>query len=376
MSWSKQLPEGALPQLAARPELIGELETFADFLEHERDVSPHTLRAYLTDLFEFFLFLARRALTPVDVEARDLRDYFVERTGASFRAERVGPAALTGQSKNRKLGARSQARKLASLRRYYAFLERRERISANPAREIPAPRFFRGLPGVIPNDDLGLLFDEALSGERTAPNAMQNAAQNSQRSKRRESAGPGDAFTRARDAALCEMLYSSGMRISELLSLRAASVENLPEQLKITGKGRKDRIVFLGESARSALAVYLPLRASVTASTRRTSGRVSGRAAEALFLNRRGGALTDRGARFVLRNLARSVGLRKKLSPHKFRHSFATDLLNAGADIRAVQELLGHASLSTTQIYTRVSREKLRDVHRQCHPHGRSAPAT
>lgn len=365
MAWSNLLPEGALPQLKTRPELIGELETFADFLEHERDVSPHTLRAYLTDLFEFFLFLARRALAPVDVEPRDLRDYFVERTGASFRAERVGPAALTGQSKNRKLGARSQARKLASLRRYYAFLERRERISANPAREIPAPRFFRGLPGVIPTDDLGRLFDEAAS----AADSPRVAAQHAERADAPGDSS-GDAFTRARDAALCEMLYSSGMRISELLSLSADSVANLPEQIKITGKGRKDRIVFLGEAAREALAAYLPLRASAT------PAGAPGRSSDALFLNRRGGALTDRGARFILRNLARSIGLRKKLSPHKFRHSFATDLLNAGADIRAVQELLGHASLSTTQIYTRVSREKLRDVHRQCHPHGRSAPAT
>lgn len=360
MSSASQLPEGALAQLKPRPELIGELEGFADFLEHERDVSPHTLRAYLTDLFEFFLFLQRRALAPDAVTPRDLRDYFVERTGASFRAERVGPAALTGQSKNRKLGARSQARKLASLRRYYAFLERRERIDANPAREIPSPRFFRGLPGVIPTDDLGRLFDEAASGAL-------DSSQKSRAAGRSDAPGDsaGDAFIRARDAALCEMLYSSGMRISELLSLSAGSVENLPEQLKITGKGRKDRIVFLGESARQALAAYLPLRAA--------TGKG---AADALFLNRRGGALTDRGARFILRNLARSIGLRKKLSPHKFRHSFATDLLNAGADIRAVQELLGHASLSTTQIYTRVSREKLRDVHRQCHPHGRSAPAT
>ncbi len=365
MSWSSLLPDGALPQLAARPELIGELETFADFLEHERDVSPHTLRAYLTDLFEFFLFLARRALAPVDVEPRDLRDYFVERTGASFRAERVGPAALTGQSKNRKLGARSQARKLASLRRYYAFLERRERISANPAREIPAPRFFRGLPGVIPTDDLGRLFDEAAADGGQTRASTEIPAESGGR-------GGGDAFTRARDAALCELLYSSGMRISELLSLRASSVEHLPEQLKITGKGRKDRIVFLGASARSALAAYLPLRAAAAGVPRGAQTPDAG----ALFLNRRGGALTDRGARFILRNLARTIGLRKKLSPHKFRHSFATDLLNAGADIRAVQELLGHASLSTTQIYTRVSREKLRDVHRQCHPHGRATPAT
>lgn len=372
---ARALPAGALDSLGDRRDLLRQLLEYHDFLVYQKDLSAHSVRAYVKDVWEFLTHLAREGLTLEGLAPANLRAYFTERTGASFRADRRDPQALSGRSRQRKLGARSQARKLSALRGFFANLERRGVCAENPARELRAPKFFKPLPGVFYPEDLArLLPDAEASPAQSAQPARPARTKSAARSVAQEagaaapqSAGMSGENFAARDRALCEALYSSGMRISELLALTVDDLTGgprgtIPEQLKILGKGRKERIVFLGPEAREALEHYLAQRPDFQPQTQR------------LFVNHHGRALGDRGARYILREMQRRLGIHRRVSPHKMRHSFATDLLNSGAEIRAVQELLGHSSLSTTQIYTHVSRERLRDTYRDCHPHGRVAP--
>jgi len=302
------------------------LDKFTTFLRYERNFSEHTVRAYTTDVRELLIFVHERSLSLSSLNLSDLRAFFRERAGISANGKSLqGP---------RKISSRSQGRKLASLRSFFHFLVRASLMPENPAVSLPTPRFFKSLPPVLQP----LEMERVLLSEESPPGSLAEALQ-------------------LRDRAIMEMLYSSGMRISELLSLK--TVTGAPGELKVTGKGGKDRIVFLGQSARTALDNYLRVRS-----------RFKPRS-DALFLNRSGGALGDRGVRYRFLDYGRRKGLPRRLTPHKFRHSFATDLLTEGADIRAVQEMLGHASLSTTQIYTAVSRERLQNVYRNCHPHGK-----
>lgn len=358
----------ALTNLAARSDLAEAFTTYHDVLRFEKDASPHSLRAYLVDVLEFLSFLRREELSLAGIRPVELRAYFAERTGARFQMGAANPAAMSGTARGRKLSARSQARKLSALRGFYAALERRCVLAENPLRDLRAPKFLRPLPTVLYPDDLAKLLPDAPQASATPrPKSEQKPARKAGAARpgtsTDDSNSPRALALRLRDRALCEVLYSSGMRISEVLSLGMGDVQRsgrVPEQLKIRGKGGKDRIVFLGPEARTAIADYLEKRLALRPKS------------EALFLNHQGRELSDRGARHILKQLQRRVGVTRKLSPHKLRHSFATDLLNSGADIRAVQELLGHSSLSTTQIYTHVSRERLRDTYRQCHPHGRA----
>lgn len=314
------------------------LESFYDFLLAEKGASSHTLRAYIRDVYEFLYFLDREEIDPLQVTSRELRSYFTARTGVRITKSKADQRSVTGRGgTGRSISPRSQARKLASIRGFYRLLIRRELIEENPASEIPTPKFFKSLPGIIVPDEM-----EQILGQREIP----------------DSGNPRILWLR--DRAIYESLYSSGMRIAELLSLKTNSIRfNDAGGVKITGKGGKDRIVFLGPSAKKAIFEYLDHRDQLKPKT------------DALFINHRGDPLNDRGVRYRMEALKHELELKRRVSPHKFRHSFATDLLNGGADIRAVQEMLGHASLSTTQIYTSVSKERLRDIHRLCHPHGK-----
>ena len=310
------------------------LSRFHDYLHVERNYSPHTIRAYLADVREFLQHLAREEIPVGQAGTADLRRFFADRVGVRFRARGPDPRAVTGITRNRKLSGRSQARKLSAVRTFFALLRRREWIRENPAGSLPAPRFFRPLPPRLPVGQL----EEVLEG----------AARN-------------ELPAGKRDLAVYEMLYSSGVRIAELLNLTLSDAMGDPTRVKVLGKGGKERIVFLGPQAQAALGEYLSVRARFRPETER------------LFCNARGGPLTARGVRYRMRQLERSLGLTRRLHPHKFRHTFATDLLNAGADIRAVQELLGHSRPTTTQIYTQVTKERLREIYRQSHPHARNA---
>lgn len=319
------------------PDFSRILEKFCDHLYGERNVSDHTIRAYRGDIEEYLFFLQRENLDPLEMDVRKLRSYFSWRTGAKLSSSLSQNTAQTGKRAKENLGARSQARKVSALRTFYRYLNRQEQIEKNPVQNIPSPRFYRHLPGVIPGEDLNRIFQYDLSGFKGKKRAL---------------------FLR--DRAIYEILYSSGMRISELLSL-TTGIDIRSDQWTVTGKGRKDRVVFIGSRAREALIRYLEVRRELAPKS------------DHLFVNHRGGALDSRGVRHRMEHWRRLAGLQKRLTPHRFRHSFATDLLNGGADIRAVQEMLGHASLSTTQVYTSVTKERLRDIHRTCHPHGRSS---
>jgi integrase/recombinase XerC len=284
------------------------VEQFIRYLSVERAASPHTLRSYRTDLADCAAFLAGRRLgTLVAADARALRAYL---------------AALH----ERGLARTSIARRLAALRSFFRFLVRRGRASGNPAREVATPKLPKTLPGYLPIDE-----SEALLRVVPAP-----------------------AAGSARDRAILELLYATGIRVAELagLDVEDVSLRDWREgAVRVLGKGRKERIVPVGRKAVEALQGYLGSRGSGP-----------------LFLNERGGRLTVRSVHRIVRARARAAGLHRRVSPHTLRHTFATHLLDAGADLRLIQELLGHARLGTTQKYTHVSTDRLMKVYDRAHP--------
>ena len=346
------LPANATPGNLPEPSRK-HLEFYFDYLYAERNFSPHTLRAYLGDLYEFLVYLQSVDITVEAADTRCLRAFFTSRTGADFQSRSPDQRSMTGidNNKNRKLTARSQARKLSSLRSFYRLLHYRDLIKENPARDLPTPRMFKPLPGALRPRDMDRVLETHAPTQKPA---------NSSPGK---TPGEKSRCLEIRDRAIYETLYSSGMRIAELLSLRLRDLEQNLEKVKILGKGSRERYVFLGQDARQALQDYLSVRSRLIPKGSKST------LTDHVFLNARGGPLGARGVRFRMEELKQKLGLNRNLSPHKLRHTFATDLLNAGADIRAVQELLGHSRLSTTQIYTGVTKERLRDIHRLCHPH-------
>ncbi len=283
------------------------VERFLRYLEIEKNYSPHTLLNYRIDLRDFGAFCAGQ--DPGAVGYLEIRKYL----------------ALL---KERKLTARSVARRLSCLRSFFNFLCREGLVKHNPVSGVSTPRLDRHLPEFLTEEEVTRLFDSSPGAEKT------------------ESA-------RLRDRAILEVFYSTGMRISELAGMKLAAVDFIGGVVKVLGKGRKERIVPIGEPALRALNAYLEKRDS-----RR----------DEVFLNSRGGPITARGVRMVVDRYFRLAGMRRGVSPHTLRHSFATHLLNRGADLRSVQELLGHANLSTTQIYTHLTTERLKAVYDKAHP--------
>jgi integrase/recombinase XerC len=281
---------------------------FLRHLEVERGASPHTLRSYRVDLDDFAGFLARTApgtaLTAVD--ARGVRAWV-----ADLHARRLAPASI--------------GRRIAAVRSWFTFLVRRGVVAANPARDVRSPRVPKLLPNFLPVDEAKALVDG--DGVRTTDPA--------------------------RDRAILELLYASGLRVSELSGLDLDDVEPSERLLRVRGKGGKERVVPYGGAAARALSTYL-----------RARGHTEG----ALFRNPRGGRLTVRSIRSIVRRSARAAGLTRRVTPHTLRHSFATHLLDGGADLRMIQELLGHSRLSTTQRYTHVTPDRLAAVYDQAHP--------
>jgi integrase/recombinase XerC len=284
------------------------VEQFLRSLAVERGASPHTLRSYRTDLTDCAAFLAAGRLgTLVGADARTLRAYL---------------AALH----ERGLARTSIARRLAALRSFFRFLMRRGRASANPAREVTTPKLPRKLPAYLPIDE-----SEALLRVAAPP-----------------------AAGGARDRAILELFYATGIRVAELAGLDVEDLDLREGAVRVLGKGRKERIVPVGRKAVEALRAYL--------------GREGERERGPVFLNGRGGRLTVRSVHRIVRARARAAGLHRRVSPHTLRHTFATHLLDAGADLRLIQELLGHARLGTTQKYTHVSTDRLMKVYDRAHP--------
>jgi integrase/recombinase XerC len=306
---------GAMTKPGADPaaRLLGEIDRFLHHLAATRGASPHTLRAYGTDLVELAGELAELGVRePGAVSPRHLRRWLA-------RLDERGLSPATMQ------------RKLSSMRAWFRFLEREGRVARHPAAGLRQRRSPRRLPGALELAEVEALL--AAAGDDTADGR--------------------------RDRALLELMYSAGTRAAETVGLDRGDLDLRGGVARVRGKGRKERLAAVGRYAVEALAAYLADAARP---------KPAARDPHALFLNPRGGRLTTRSLGRIVARRARLAGLTRHVTPHTLRHSFATHLLDRGADLRAVQELLGHAHLVTTQIYTHVSIERLRQVYERAHP--------
>jgi integrase/recombinase XerD len=291
------------------------LDEFCDALWLEDGLSRNTLDGYRRDLSHFQHWLAkRRQIALLDAEHADLLAYLAHRVAGRVKAT-------------------TTSRQLSSLKRFYRHALRQEKIKSDPSLNINAPRLPRSLPKSLTEEDV-----EKLLG---APNA-------------------GEALG-LRDRAMFETLYASGLRVSELVTLKVSQVSHDMGVVRIVGKGNKERLVPLGEEALSWIKRYL----------KESRPRILGqRASDAMFVTSRGAAMTRQSFWHLIKRHAAHAALNKQISPHTLRHAFATHLLNHGADLRVVQLLLGHSDISTTQIYTHVARERLKQLHAKHHPRG------
>jgi integrase/recombinase XerD len=291
------------------------LQQFLDHLKVERELAPATVVAYGTDLGAFCRFLAERGVVAMDaVRSLDALDYLVRLTDGG-------------------LSARSQARALVAMRQWFRFLKA-ERISDHdPTADIDIPRFGRKLPSFLTVEEVDRLL---AAPDKRAPRGL-------------------------RDAAMLETLYASGLRVSELVRLRLRDLNFDAGYLIASGKGRKERLVPLGEVAIAGVRTYIE-----TARAHFLLGRST--TSDTLFLSNRGRGMTRQGFWKLLGQYAVAAGIRKNISPHKLRHSFATHLVERGADLRAVQAMLGHADIGTTEMYLHLGRAHLRTVYDKFHP--------
>jgi integrase/recombinase XerD len=288
---------------------------FLAYLEFERGLSRNTLEAYRTDLLQFGRFLAERDVDAAEASAADVSDFLTHLATGNGKA--ASPATIH--------------RKAACLRSFYRHLRREGIRDSDPTATLTAPRRGRKLPQVLTRGEVERLLSQPKGG---APSAL-------------------------RDRALLELMYACGLRASEAIGLDVADVDLDDGVLRARGKGSKERVVPIGQSALAAVRVYLQ------------SGRpelVKTRPETRLFVNFRGGQLTRQGLYKIVRRHAQSAGLADKMSPHTLRHTFATHLLAGGCDLRSVQEMLGHADVATTQLYTHLSSERLKDVYFRAHP--------
>jgi integrase/recombinase XerC len=317
----------------------------ADYLTHlekERDVSPHTLRAYARDLQEFVAFLERYyggdVSTPRTSELGPRATHVGPRSWSWEGIDRLAMRGFLAHLSRRGLGKRSMARTLSAVRSFYRWMHRNEIVESNPARAVGAPKLERHLPAYLDRAQIDLLFQMA------------------------EARAMEGRFVDVRNLAILELFYSTGMRLSELQGLRRADVDLVSQQVKVRGKGRKERLVPIGNHAALAMRNYEAKRDELIRATGAKADRT------AFFLGRTGKAIGIRAVQQAIGEFLKQIDEDAGLSVHSLRHTFATHLLDAGADLRAVQELLGHASISTTQIYTHTSVERLKQVYRKAHP--------
>lgn len=315
------------------------VEGFHRFLEGERNASPLTLRNYLVDIGQF------AALTWGETSAAPWRWDACDRYAARrflVRFQKAGASPST------------TSRKRASLRTFYRYMVREGMAKDNPFAAAPAPRLARRLPQVLSPAEVLRLLDAPASPAPETPDRKPRAASARQKA--------WAAYAALRDTAILELLYSTGMRVGECAALREDSLDLLSGSIRVRGKGRKERLCLLGRPSIRALRAAMDARPFGGGAGGGRGGR------RPLFVSRVGAALTARSIERMFATMARRAGLPEGVSPHTLRHSFATHLLNNGADLRSVQEMLGHASLSTTQLYTHVSIEHMREVYERAHP--------
>lgn len=297
------------------------IERFIDYLCVERNASPHTLRNYRSDLIQFRDFLRHKqsdaAPSAASIDDLDIRDFL---------------AFLMEHDREKS----SAARKLASLRSFFKFLCREGVIPKSPASTVSTPKCPKKLPRIMTEEEANQFLNQVAREAESGDSAV------------------------VRDRAILELLYASGLRVSELTGLDLRSVSMGEGVVLVRGKGDKERIVPFGSKARNALVNYLPVREKILQEARRSS--------PAVFLNAKGCRLTVRSVHRIVKKYILSLGPNIRVSPHSLRHAFASHLLSEGADLRSIQEMLGHASLSTTQRYTQVSIRQLIEVYDKTHP--------
>jgi len=293
-------------------------DKFIDYLTVERNASPYTIRNYKADLLGFFAFLGNQNIDALDdVNKNTLRDYLYHLMEQGFARTSI-------------------ARKLSAVRSLYRYLQREEMISNSPAATISSPKLDRRLPEFLGQQEAVALVEAPVPATPTG----------------------------LRDRSVLELLYASGLRVSELASLNINQVDLEGREIRVWGKGSKERVVLMGEPAAKALVNYISQGRPQLLQSART---------QAVFLNQKGGRLTVRSIQSMVHEYAVNTGIDKRVHPHMVRHTFATHLLNGGADLRVVQELLGHASLSSTQIYTHVSKSQAKKVYLAAHPLARES---
>ncbi len=304
---------------------LAEIADFLTYLAKERQDSSHTVRAYGRDLTSFAEFCDT---------------YFGDPNGWQWSTiDRLAIRSYMGELRRRGLSKRSVARAVSVLRSLYRFLNVRQGVEQNPAATVRIPRAERKLPAVLDRTQVELMFEHA------------------------EALAANGGFQPTRDLAMLETFYSTGMRLSELTRLDLSHVDLPSDLVKLRGKGRKERIVPIGTYAAGALRNYLAERDTLVAKVPARGGD-----RRAVFLSTKGQRLSPRGVQYIVRRFLTSLDDDAGLKVHSLRHSFATHMLDSGADLRAVQELLGHASLSTTQVYTHTSVARLKKVYDQAHP--------
>lgn len=301
------------------------IERVLDSLWIERGASKNTLASYRSDLALLARWLGPRNIELAQASEQDLRDYI------AARAEHH--AAEAGRSRKQSFSGRSQARLISALRRYYRFLLRDGARADDPTAQLRSPRLSRGLPKLLEAAQVERLLD--------APD-------------------PATALG-LRDRAMLELMYASGLRVSEMVTLKRHQVQLERGLVQLVGKGDKERVVPMGEPAQDRIADYLSRARPELAHHHRSDD---------LFITARGCAMTRQNFWQIVKRYALQAGITSALSPHTLRHAFATHLLEHGADLRVVQTLLGHSDLSTTQIYTHVTRVRLRELHARHHPRG------
>lgn len=325
------------------PEDLRVLEAFADHLQLERGRSEHTVRAYRREAADLLAHL--REVERIDVAGIDI---MALRSWLSARAE-------TGAS------ASTLARSAAAARTFCTWLAASGRTPHDVGSRLRAPQRGRHLPTVLSAQQAGHLLDDTEPPARSQPREHPGCSEPREATGAPMAPDPTAQALALRDAAVLELLYSSGLRVSELVALDRRGIDRDRGTVRVRGKGDKERVVPVGRPALAAIALWEQEGRPVLAAG-------PGRSGEALFLGARGGRLGDRAVRTVVDRSARAAGIDRRISPHTLRHSAATHLVEGGADLRSVQDFLGHSSLQTTQIYTHVSAERLRRTVEQAHP--------
>ncbi len=331
---------------------------YLEYLRAVKNSSPHTISNYGKDLGQFVAYLSPPGLEPPALDA------VTHNTIREF----------VGHLHDHRLQKSSIARKLASLRSFFKYCVREGRLQENPARLVPTPKLPKRIPSVLSAEEMNGFLNQ-LADMGPASSTGGEAPRKS--SRRKADSSPDGAIKPKdeslllrRDRALLEILYAAGLRVSELTSLNYSDIDQKERVLRVVGKGDKERIVPYGSKAQEALEKYWPLRDRLFLQASGTRGRHRDAPhTEAVFLNYAGRRLTQRSVGRIVKKYVRLANVNWDLHPHSLRHAFATHLLADGADLRAIQELLGHQSLSTTQKYTHASIRQLMDIYDKAHPH-------